>query len=302
MKVKEFGAWPLRNISTGGQQNSYDEYNRHLKGEAYRNYEEYASKGVEEYHHYPEQKDMIADRDEKKDSPSRRNNTRSRRMRIVQQAVVLVAGSIMITSAYQASVNPQKPAADTSAVAAATEPGDPSDDSDNNAILPSDGTQPSEGATQPTENASQPATIVPTQAASTADGISGASPFGQSTQTATTPSDESVTVSWSWSPDGSTATLVITDSSGQVISETPATVTVSETPATCNTDGSITRTASAQYDGQTYTDARSETSPALGHSFDDGTEVTLSDGRTAMEFECARCHEHFTIVNSIDEE
>lgn len=302
MKVKEFGAWPLRNLSTGGQQNSYDEYNRHLKGEAYRNYEEYASKGVEEYHHYPEQKDMTADRDEKKDSPSRRNNTRSRRMRIVQQAVVLVAGSIMITSVYQASVNPQKPAADTSAVAAATEPGDFSDDSDNNAIPPSDSTQPSEGATQPTENASQPATVVPTQAASTAGGSSGASSSGQSTQTAVTPAGESVTVSWSWSSDGSTATLVITDSSGQVISETPATVTVSETPATCNTDGSITRTASAQYGGQTYTDARSETSPALGHSFDDGTEVTLSDGRTAMEFECVRCHEHFTIVNSIDEE
>lgn len=286
MKVKEFGAWPLRNISTGGQQNSYDEYNRHLKGEAYRNYEEYASKGIEEYHHYPEQKEMTADRDEKKDSPSRRNNTRSRRMRIVQQAVVLVAGSIMITSAYQASVNPQKPAADTSAVAAATEPGDPSDDSDNNAILPSDSTQPSEGATQPTENASQPATVVPTQPASTA----------------ATPSGESVTVSWSWSPDGSTATLVITDSSGQVISETPATVTVSETPATCNTDGSITRTASASANGQDYTDTRTDISPALGHSFDSGTEVDLEDGSTAMDFECTRCHEHFVIKNLVTEE
>ena len=302
MKVKEFGAWPLRNISTGGQQNSYDEYNRHLKGEPYRNYEEYASKGVEEYHHYPEQKDMTADRDEKKDSPSRRNNTRSRRMRIVQQAVVLVAGSIMITSAYQASVNPQKPAADTPAVAAATEPGDPSDDSDNNAILPSDSTQPSEGATQPTENATQPASTAPAQNRSSSAQDSGNNQNNPNTQNTTETTSEGYSISWSWSPDGSTATLVITDSSGQVISETPATVTASETPATCNTDGSITRTASAQYDGQTYTDARSETSPALGHSFDDGTEVTLSDGRTAMEFECARCHEHFTIVNSIDEE
>lgn len=33
-----------------------------------------------------------------------------------------------------------------------------------------------------------------------------------------------------------------------------------------------------------------------------GTEVTLKDGQTAVQFECNRCHEHFTIINSIDEE
>lgn len=33
-----------------------------------------------------------------------------------------------------------------------------------------------------------------------------------------------------------------------------------------------------------------------------GTEVTLEDGQTAMQFECNRCHELFTIINSIDEE
>jgi len=40
---------------------------------------------------------------------------------------------------------------------------------------------------------------------------------------------------------------------------------------------------------------------ALGHSFDNGKEIILDDGRTAMEFECTRCHEHFTIVNSYTE-
>ena len=56
------------------------------------------------------------------------------------------------------------------------------------------------------------------------------------------------------------------------------------------------------YDAQSSTDARYESTPALGHTFDSGTEVTLEDGQTAMQFECNRCHEHFTIINSIDEE
>lgn len=56
------------------------------------------------------------------------------------------------------------------------------------------------------------------------------------------------------------------------------------------------------YDAQSSTDAHYESTPALSHTFDSGTEVTLEDGQTAMQFECNRCHELFTIINSIDEE
>ena len=61
MKVKGFGAWPSHNVGKGGQQNSFDEYNRKLKGgERFPRAEEYASRGIEEYHHYQEQLDLTS--------------------------------------------------------------------------------------------------------------------------------------------------------------------------------------------------------------------------------------------------
>ena len=64
----------------------------------------------------------------------------------------------------------------------------------------------------------------------------------------------------------------------------------------------MTYTATAQYDSKDYTDTREKELPALGHTFDDGTEVTLENGQTAVDFECTRCGEHFTVQNSLDEE
>ena len=261
MKVIGFGAWPSRNVSTGGQRPLSDPFNKSFKGDPFNTeYKkefsprtEYSSYGMDEYHHYPAQKDLTTEQDNQTNSKEnrRRNqkpkNSASRRKRLVQQAICIVAGSVVLVTSYNASV--------------------------------------ARSNAQPKENPTPPAAVDPS------------GPDNHS-------SDDSkgYFAGWRWNDDNTQATCVVTDLTGKVVGEIPATVTVSETPATCNTDGSITRTANAQYDGQTYTDARSETSPALGHSFDDGTEVTLSDGRTAMEFECARCHEHFTIVNSIDEE
>ena len=108
-------------------------------------------------------------------------------------------------------------------------------------------------------------------------------------------------ISWAWSDDNQTAALTITDSNGRVISEISAVVSVSSKDATCTKEGSKTYTATAEYDGDTYSDSKTETLKALGHSFDNGKEIILDDGRTAMEFECTRCHEHFTIVNSYTE-
>ena len=285
MKVKEFGAWPSRNISTGGRRSSFDEYNRALKGsERAPRAEEYASRNIEEYHHYEAQQDLTKEQNDRQESKRQKDDkTRARRMRLVQQVAVLAVGSVMVATSYNTMVAKREAAQtiDPGNSVVDTDPDDSGNGQNDNGNV-NDAT-PDEAATQPTENPTQPAeTVAPTQGSTEA-----ASP--------------APTASWTWNADG-TVMLALTDSSGNLIREIKATVTTSEAPAGCKTEGTLTRTASGVYNGQTYTDTRYETIPALGHSFDNGTEVTLEDGNTAMDFECTRCHEHFVIKNSVSEE
>ena len=344
MKVKGFGAWPSRNVSSGGQRSSFDEYNRALKGsERNPSAEEYASRNIEGYHHYSEIQDLTKDQDQKKDSKSRKDNSKSRRQRMIQQVAVLAVGSVMIVTTYNAQVAKraeQQAAAPNDAVVDVDGSGDGSGD---NGLIPDIGdTQSSYNAdkstkdsTKPTEGSTQAASTAPTQSSSSSPGSgtssgtssgtnSGtstssnpSSSSGSSSNTSSNPGSNpspspssspssnpgtSTSVSWSWSANNKSATLVVTDSSGKVVSEIPASVTSSTTAATCNKAGRITYTASATANGKTYTDTRNDTIAALGHAFDSGKEVTLADGRTATQFECTRCHEKFTIVNTVDEE
>ena len=63
MKAREFGAWPPWNESGGGVHNSFDEYNRALKGGEFApQAEEYASRNVEEFKRFSEQKDTTQQR------------------------------------------------------------------------------------------------------------------------------------------------------------------------------------------------------------------------------------------------
>ena len=109
-------------------------------------------------------------------------------------------------------------------------------------------------------------------------------------------------VSWKWSADNTSATLVVKDSSDNVISSVTAKVTSSEKPATCKQAGKITYTARASAYGSSYTGTAYTDLPPLGHSFDSGKEVTLEGGQKAIRFECTRCHEYFEIRNSVNEE
>lgn len=268
MKVRGFGAWPSRNVFKGGQRNSYDEYNKTLKGtEKFPEAEEYASRYVEEYHHYQEQQDLTVEQDdEQKKKERKKKEQKKRRQSMIQRAVVLVAGSIVIATSYQVMAAKRAQQGDSNNSAVETIPGDDgTDDSDN---------------PQPTQDTTTDAT------ASTEQGTTG----------------QSTTASWRWSADGKSAVLIITDSSGNVLAEVKSTVTTTEEPAKCTTEGRLTYTASASWEGQEYTDTRFETLPALGHSFDNGTATTLDDGSTATDFECTRCHEHFIIKNSTTEE
>ena len=107
--------------------------------------------------------------------------------------------------------------------------------------------------------------------------------------------------SWIWSDDKQTVTLELSDADGNKIKEISATVSVSETAATCNKEGLKTYIATAEDEDDQYSDSQSEPIPPLGHSFDGGKETVLENGQTAMTFECTRCHEQFTIQTSMTE-
>ena len=258
MKVKGFGAWPSRNVSTGGKRPLSDPFNKSFKGDPFnKEYKkessplaEYSSFGLDEYHHYPAQQDLTAEQDDQQKNADQKRkdqkaknakNAKMRRMRMMQQVVCLAAGSVMIVSSYQASLAQRN--------------------------------------AQPTDDPT-PAVVDPA-----------------------TPDEPAVTYTalWEWNSDHTAVTCVLSNLAGEIVGEVPAEITTSEVPAGCTTDGKLTYTATAQYDGQSFTDSHDEILPALGHSFDEGTEVLTDDGEPAIDFECTRCHEHFVIVNSITE-
>ena len=318
MKAKYFGAWPPNNISEGGQRYSLDEYNKAFKGDPYnltykkkkyRNSFGYMSFSVPEYNRVSEIKDMTAVMGKQTagaviaSRALRLSAASAKRKRLLSQVVVLIAGSIMITAAYQAAKNrPIEPQPDAPAAVSVTEDVNDQTDNEINETL------------SETEPETEPETEAQTETASETNGkTSGGSrsvlpAAGQgssegSSESATEPAQSSeISVSWDWSDDYKSATLIVKDSSGNTKDKVKADVSKSKKAATCKKSGKITYTAKAEYDGKTYTDSKSKSLSALGHKFDSGKEITLDDGSPAMEFICERCNEHFTIKNSLDEE
>ena len=107
--------------------------------------------------------------------------------------------------------------------------------------------------------------------------------------------------SWTWSDDHLSCEVELADHNGHVVRQAPAVVTVTVMEATCTKDGSTTYKATIEEGEETYSTTYSETAPALGHSFGEGTE-TIIDGKKAIVYECTRCHEQFTIIISEDED
>ncbi len=310
MKANGFGS-SSRNVGSGGQRVSFDVFNRTHKSDPYNfefkkeNYGDltgYMERNLEEYQTFPEMKDTTKDQDDQKSNAIAAGVMRNGKSRqvILRQIAGLLAGAVMITAGYQASLKERsQPPTDPDLPAAAADSGATPDSADPSA-------NPSQPSEQPPSEAPSENPTAPTQAPTgnpgdngSSSSSSGNSGSGSSQNSAQQPSAS--TTSWRWNDDGS-ATLVVTDSDGNIIAEIPADVTSSTEAATCTKAGRITRTANAAWDGQNYSDVHYEDLSALGHSFGSGSEVTLSDGRSAMEYECNRCHEHFTIVNSIDEE
>ena len=117
-------------------------------------------------------------------------------------------------------------------------------------------------------------------------------------------------MAWDWSdnagtgtePGTKTGTVKLLDPDGNVIKEIQATFSTVVTDATCTGEGRITHTATIEDQGKTYTDSKYETIAPLGHAFGEGKEMILENGDVIIVFECANCHEQFTISTSVEEE
>ena len=262
MKAKEFGSWASDKMSKGGFRAPNDEFNKSLKGQAYRRYKEYASSDLEEYHKYPGMKDLTVEEEEKKQnqeqssqdqsskstksSKGRQANSRLTR-NLVSRVVAITAGTVVLVN--------------TNPVLAERLP-----------FLQISSIVEEQGENNP------------------------------SASDQTDPASADLTANWTWSEDHASATLELVDGEGRVIATIPAAVSVEEEAAEiCTVEGVRTYTASADEDGIAYSDTYSEPIPPAGHTFDAGKEVLLENGETAMVFECTHCHEQFTISASIEE-
>lgn len=110
------------------------------------------------------------------------------------------------------------------------------------------------------------------------------------------------TVDCDWGEAFDSATITLTDENGTFIAELPATVNTEVTEATCTQAGSRTYTASAVYEGETYSKDHTEPLAPLGHSFGEGKVVQDEHGTPMMEYECEHCHEKITVSIELEEE
>ena len=115
--------------------------------------------------------------------------------------------------------------------------------------------------------------------------------------------DQSASVSseWSWSDGYESAVLTLVCGSGQT-EEFPAEITQTELPASCTEGGTVTYTAGVEVNGETYTDVKSVTIPALGHSFGEASQNVPEDRQLVSTFECTRCGEQFVVRITATEE
>ena len=112
------------------------------------------------------------------------------------------------------------------------------------------------------------------------------------------------TASWSWASDYSSATATLTctynSNHKHTISKNDVTITSSTTAASCGKDGKTVYTAKATYGGKTFSDSKTVTIKAPGHTYGspDWTWTKTSTGYTCKaKFTCSKC-KAFTTVNA----
>ena len=108
MRVRGYGVRPP-NHGYSGQHHSGDAYNRDYKKVRYTRAEEYATRDVQEYHHYPDQKDLTKDDDDKRldeaqEKSQKQKNKSKSRIKNIQSVAVALAGAAVITVSHQSAM------------------------------------------------------------------------------------------------------------------------------------------------------------------------------------------------------
>ena len=279
MRAKEFGSWESKDTSKGGFHSYGDGFNREMKGQPYQKYKEYAESGLEEYHKYSETKDLAAEEEEKKknedkssksknDSKSKsskvQNSTSKMVRNLVGRFVAITAGSVILVN--------------TNPVLAERFP-----------FLKVD-------LVSEEQQSGEHGSNTPGGSGGTTPGGSGENTPGEDEK----PDSTTLSANWAWSENKETATLELLDGDGKVVAEIAAAVSVSEEAATCTAEGTKKYTATAEHDGETYSDEATETLPAIGHNWSLTETVELENGQK-FTFECANCHEQYSVSTNVQE-
>ena len=360
MNVKEFEAWPSRNVGKGGKRPKTDPFNKAMKGsERNPSAPEYASMDVPEYHRYAENVDLRKEDDddqqnENSQSSQQQNQNRNSSSRspasaaraaqsvarnLIPKVVLVVAGSIVVVQGYRTIKAHEAQANPVVASTTWTWGGDYTSatygeyDKDGKLIreIPATITSTEVAATctkggqitytATVQDGDKAYTDTKTEALealghdfddgtmTTIDGkesiVYECSRCGEEFVITVSTGEDDPTIprylaNWTWSEDHLSCDVELVDEDGHLIAQGEATVVTSFVPATCTKDGSTTYKASYDLEWETYTDAYVEPIPAIGHSFDEGTETTIG-GKPAIVYVCSECQEEFTIIIDTEE-
>ncbi len=104
---------------------------------------------------------------------------------------------------------------------------------------------------------------------------------------------------WTWSEDYTKATAkFVCNNNEEHVKEIEAVVTTETTDATCEEDGKTVYTATVELDGETYTDTKTVTLPAMGHDWGEPVWTWSDDHKTATAtFTCKNCGEVKTVTD-----
>lgn len=210
----------------------------------------------------------------------RRDERREQMRRRYRKVFAMLFGVILVLGTYASSVESIDFVQDIV-------PEIPTEAAEQVEILPPFATEPE----PPTEGTTEVPTEMPTEAPT--DG-----PVEQPTDEPTQKPTESPTEEpteapvWTWNMDADPPTATVkVDGVGSL----RATVTWTDVPAQCAVSGTRTYTARAEYQDQVYTDTKTVTLPALGHSFGKAETTTDSEGNTIIRHTCSRCKQSFEI-------
>ena len=94
--------------------------------------------------------------------------------------------------------------------------------------------------------------------------------------------DNDFVASFTWNDDNTVIVTVTDNNDPDFIESIPATVTIATTSATCEEEGKTQFTATAQYEGMTFTDTKTVAIPATGHDYRFDSFIWSEDGTKAQ--------------------